>query len=272
MGAALHHVEFGDGTPVLAIHGWTPDHRMMTGCLEPVFERRSGYRRLYPDLPAMGRTPADGVSSSDDIMAALLDFVDAEVGTAPFLLIGDSYGGYLARGVVAQRPDQVLGLTLICPVGTELDNAERVVPEHVVLHAEPGILDTLTPDEAEDFAGIAVVQTAETLRQYAADIMPGLATADLDAMSRIRASWALSTAPESGPVYERPALIVCGRQDSVTGYAEQFTFLPHYPRASYVVLDRAGHNLQIEQAPLFQALVGDWLDRVAEVGAARFSA
>ena len=163
----------------------------------------------------------------------------------------------------------MLGLTLICPVGTELDNAKRDVPEHVVLHAEPGILDTLTPDEAEDFGAIAVVQTAETLRQYAAGIMPGLAVADLDAMSRIRANWALSTAPESGPVFERPALIVCGRQDASTGFAEQFTYLPHYPRASYVVLDRAGHNLQIEQAPLFHALVGEWLDRVAEVSAAR---
>ncbi|MDX6241716.1 MAG: hypothetical protein QOG10_6540 [Kribbellaceae bacterium] len=36
----LHHVSHGEGTPVLAIHGWTPDHRLMTGCLEPIFESR----------------------------------------------------------------------------------------------------------------------------------------------------------------------------------------------------------------------------------------
>lgn len=32
----LHYVAFGEGTPVLALHGWSPDHRLMTGCLEPV--------------------------------------------------------------------------------------------------------------------------------------------------------------------------------------------------------------------------------------------
>jgi pimeloyl-ACP methyl ester carboxylesterase len=81
-------------------------------------------------------------------------------------------------------------------------------------------------------------------------------------MARIRANWALSTPPEAR-VYERPALIVAGRQDSVTGYAEQYTLLPHYPRATYAVLDVAGHNLQLEQPGLFAALVNEWLDRVA---------
>lgn len=39
--------------------------------------------------------------------------------------------------------------------------------------------------------------------------------------------------------------------------------LPHYPRATFVVLDVAGHNLQIEQPTLFDALIMEWLDRVA---------
>jgi pimeloyl-ACP methyl ester carboxylesterase len=35
-----------------------------------------------------------------------------------------------------------------------------------------------------------------------------------------------------------------------------------------VILDKAGHNLQIEQDTLFQALVKEWLNRVlaAQVG------
>jgi pimeloyl-ACP methyl ester carboxylesterase len=59
-------------------------------------------------------------------------------------------------------------------------------------------------------------------------------------------------------------LILAGRQDSSTGFAEQFSLLPHYPRASYAVLDMAGHNLQIEQPTLFAALVNEWLDRIQE--------
>ena len=35
-----------------------------------------------------------------------------------------------------------------------------------------------------------------------------------------------------------------------------------YPRATFAVLDLAGHILQIEQESLFNALVNEWLDRV----------
>jgi pimeloyl-ACP methyl ester carboxylesterase len=263
MTMTLHHVSHGEGTPVLALHGWTPDHRLMTGALEPFFAGLPGYRRLYPDLPGMGASPAGQIDSSDGIMAALVDFIDAEIGDQPFVLIGESYGGYLARGLVARRPSQVLGLGLICPIGAALENAERTVPEHVVLAADPGLVESLSPAEAEDFTTIAVIQTAETLRQYREDVVPGLDAADTEAMDRIRKNWALTIAPESGPVYERPTLVLCGRQDSITGYADQYSLLPHYPRATYAVLDRAGHNLQIEQAGLMGALLRDWLERIA---------
>ncbi|WP_245812005.1 alpha/beta fold hydrolase [Actinophytocola xinjiangensis] len=65
-----------------------------------------------------------------------------------------------------------------------------------------------------------------------------------------------------GAPFDRPALILTGRQDHVTGYQDQFALLPHYPRASFAVLDVAGHNLHIEQAGLFAAHLGEWLDRV----------
>jgi pimeloyl-ACP methyl ester carboxylesterase len=37
--------------------------------------------------------------------------------------------------------------------------------------------------------------------------------------------------------------VVTGRQDRVVGYADQFRALRHYPRATYSVLDGAGHYL-----------------------------
>ncbi|ADB32698.1 alpha/beta hydrolase fold protein [Kribbella flavida DSM 17836] len=259
----LHHLSCGEGVPVLAVHGWTPDHRLMSGCLEPVFTDLPGYRRIYPDLPGMGRSPAGSIDSSDGMLDALLSFVDDEIGTEPFLLLGESYGGYLARGLVARRPEQVLGLGLICPIGVAVEHAERTVPDHVVLRSDASLLDGLTEQVAADFTEITVVQTAETLRAFLDDVLPGLELADTEAMGRIRQNWTLTTPPESGPAYERPTLILCGRQDSSTGYEDQWPLLPHYPRATYAVLDAAGHNLQIEQPELFAVLLRDWLRRVS---------
>lgn len=264
----LHFVAYGEGTPVLALHGWTPDHRLMTGCLEPIFAERPGYRRYYPDLPAMGQSPGDGIYSAEDILTAVLAFIDEQIGSEPFLLIGESFGGLIARSLVARRPEQILGLGLICPVGTNLDHADRILPEHQVIRADPDLLAALDPAEAAEFADLAVVQSPETLRRFRSDIAPGLAAADQERLAMVRRDWVLAVPPESGPVYPRPTLVLTGRQDASVGYAEQYDLLPHYPRASFVVLDRAGHNLQFEQPALFDWLVSEWLDRVMEAVAA----
>jgi len=39
--------------PVVIFHGLGCDSTMMKGCLEPVFTCKSGYKRIYIDLPGM---------------------------------------------------------------------------------------------------------------------------------------------------------------------------------------------------------------------------
>ncbi len=48
------------------------------------------------------------------------------------------------------------------------------------------------------------------------------------------------------------------------GYKDAWDILDNYPRGTLAVLDRAGHNLQLEQVELFNCLVNEWLDRVEE--------
>ncbi len=55
-----------------------------------------------------------------------------------------------------------------------------------------------------------------------------------------------------------------GRQDSTVGYARAWELLERYPRATFAVLDGAGHALPHEQPELLRALVTEWLDRVRE--------
>jgi pimeloyl-ACP methyl ester carboxylesterase len=87
-----------------------------------------GYRRIYPDLPGMGRSTTDGLTCNDDVVKLLSDFID-HLGEGPAMLAGHSYGAYLARGLAAKRPDMVLGLALFCPVAER----SRNVPDHDVV-------------------------------------------------------------------------------------------------------------------------------------------
>ncbi len=61
-----------------------------------------------------------------------------------------------------------------------------------------------------------------------------------------------------------PTLFVMGRQDRYVGYKRAWSILDDFPRATYAVLDRAGHLLDVEQFTLQHALVNEWLDRVEE--------
>ena len=70
--------------------------------------------------------------------------------------------------------------------------------------------------------------------------------------------------PQEQAPYRRPTLLVTGRQDSTVGYARAWELLEQYPRATFAVLDRAGHALPHEQPELLRALVTEWLDRVRE--------
>lgn len=51
------------------------------------------------------------------------------------------------------------------------------------------------------------------------------------------------------------------------GYRDARATREHYPRATFAVLDRAGHNVHIEQSQLLNALVHEWLDRVEDARA-----
>jgi pimeloyl-ACP methyl ester carboxylesterase len=70
----------------------------MVGLMEPHFERRAGWRRLYPDLPGMGQTPGPGwLTTQDQMLDVLLAFIDTVIPGQRLVVVGVSYGGLLAR-------------------------------------------------------------------------------------------------------------------------------------------------------------------------------
>ena len=157
----VHYVEHGAGRPVLMLHGAGVDHREAEACFEPVFDGVAGFRRIYPDLPGMGRTGADGLHSAEDVLGTLLDFAREVTGGTAYLLIGHSAGAYFAQAMAAREPGQVAGLALVCPLLPDL----RDIPEHRVVVGTGEIGD-------DEFRGYFVVQTPEMLERYERHVLP----------------------------------------------------------------------------------------------------
>jgi pimeloyl-ACP methyl ester carboxylesterase len=250
---AVHYVQHGVGRPVVVLHGAGADHREAEACFEPVFSGVGGFRRIYPDLPGMGRTAAYNLRSAEDVLDTLLHFTREVTGSAAHLLIGHSAGGYYAQAMAARESEQVAGLALVCPLLPGLLDA----PEHRVVVESDGIGD-------DDFRSYFVVQSPQMLERYERYVRPAAALVDKAALERIGEQWELPR--DHGPAYPGPTLVVAGRLDSTVGYAAAVDLLDHYPRASLAVVDDAGHALPHEQPELLRALVTEWLARVERSG------
>ena len=107
---------------------------------------------------------------------------------------------------------------------------------------------------------------AEKERRWVQPALQACDTAFLDGIRHDPHRYSFRQVPEQQP-FSGPALIVTGRQDTVTGYRDAWTLLEHYPRASFAVLDRAGHEWPLplpRHRNVFAALVGEWLERVED--------
>lgn len=263
----VYYEECGEGKPVIMLHGYYPDHRLMSGCMEPIFLKRQGYRRIYIDLPGMGKTKGESfINSSDRMLGVVLDFINKVIPGENLIVAGESYGGYLARGVAYHMASRVDGMLLLCPT-IIAEHKKRNTPAHTVIVPDNTLLSALSKEEAEEFESMAVVQSGEIWQRYDREIFSGVKIADGPFLEKLRKeSFVFSfdvDALEGG--FAKPVLFLLGKQDASVGYKDAWNVLDNYPRATFAVLDRAGHNLQLEQVALFNCLTDEWLDRIEEM-------
>jgi pimeloyl-ACP methyl ester carboxylesterase len=250
------------------IHGFTLDRTSLIGCMEPAFAGRTGWRRIYFDLPGMGRTPgSDAIAGSDDMLEVVLSFIDAVIPGQRFSVVGQSYGGYLARGVLARRATSIDGMALICPVAIA-ERAKRDLPQRTVVAKDETLLASLSRADADAFTPNFVVENPSTWQRFRDELLPAIRGGDQPFLEKIARHYALSFDVDAlSQPFPGPVLVLTGRQDSDVGYRDQWKMLDNYPRGTFAVLDRAGHGLAIEQRGVLAKLTEEWLDRVAEASA-----
>jgi pimeloyl-ACP methyl ester carboxylesterase len=254
----------GAGKPIIMLHGYYVDHRIMHGCMEPVFSAKEGYKRIYLDLPGMGKSEsAEWITTSDDLLDIIIAFIEKMIPNENFIIAGQSYGGYLVRGVINKMPDRVDGAIMICPVIIP-DNNKRNVEEHVILVKDDMLLAKLSPEEAADFSESVVIQNEKIYGRQKSEIIPGVELADDKFLKKLRKTgYAFSfDADKLDEKFKKPALFLLGKQDDCVGYKDAWNILENFPRATFAVLDVAGHALQIEQEELFNSLIDEFLVRV----------
>jgi pimeloyl-ACP methyl ester carboxylesterase len=249
----------GSGHPLIILHAMGTDHRSMKAWLEPIFQDLHGFQRIYIDIPAHGQSTCNSVQSTEDMRRIILAFIDEVLVEKSFSLVGHSFGGYIAQGILTARCNQVAGICLLAPA---VHMKERTLPEKVVRAKDEASLASVKRDVCAAFETLMVYQTHENLCLFLEEVQPGRLLANRDFLQsnwRERGYFFKETPFENLANLEQPALVICGKQDSICGYKDHVFLLDNFSNMSFVVLDQAGHLMAIEKREMVQSLVSDWL-------------
>jgi len=252
--------EIGDGAPLVLVHGFGVDHRVVLPLDAAVAS--AGWRRIYVDLPWVPPVAPDAPASTQAVADVLVAELRGRLGDEPFAILGNSFGGMLARYVAHELRSQVRGLATL--VGAFVPYAaDRMLPPREILF-EDDEARRAAGDAADDYAEIAVVQSVDSARIFAESIAPAARAADVRLLAKIASSYALDREPEAAhpEPFDAPSLHVFGRQDQVTGFEDGLALRAHYSRGTFAIVDAGGHNVPLERPALVAALVTDWLARV----------
>ena len=138
-GIRFYFEEYGEGTPVVFLHGFTLDHRMWWGQAEYFSQ---WYRVLLLDSRGHGESdsPETGYGR-DDRVEDLRAFAD-NMKIERFHVVGLSMGGSTSIGFALKYPERLLSMTLVSSgaagysAGKKVDKLDQLAREHGVQAAK----------------------------------------------------------------------------------------------------------------------------------------
>ncbi|WP_283679842.1 alpha/beta hydrolase [Lentilactobacillus sp. Marseille-Q4993] len=244
----IYYELYGTGKPIVFIHGMDLDCRSMRAVYEPLPELVN-YRRIYIDLPGMGKSKVSSEIKSDEILNSISTFIAEITDSQPIVLVGHSYGGYLAAGLAHQLGSQITSLFLTCPV-IEADRRNRTVEQHQTYGDKQISVATNQYTWFDDYYETNVKISDDTWNLYKKAIIPGLLSGSRFFKETLATgeNYPFSFDDELKASYHpMNAEILLGEYDNIVGYKDQQKLFSRMFDANIEVIAESGHNLPIDQ-------------------------
>lgn len=258
----IHYTVHGEGLPLIILHGFYLDSITMKRAIEDSKISLKGFKRIYIDMPGMGQSPRHNLENSSDTMLELLcNCITALIADRPFIIMGFSYGGYIAKGVARKFLGQVIGEVLICPV-VVTDPSKRQTEEVHTRDIDDAYFKTLTQEQQANALATMVVINERTVKRSEADFARARALADATFLEALFTKRYSSTYIDSDEmVHPHKSLIFLGYQDRSVGYKDMLDRLNQYPKATVNLLTNASHSFFLEQPTQFEYILASWLSQ-----------
>jgi 3-oxoadipate enol-lactonase len=267
------HDDFGAGPAIIFLHGFPFSRSMWREQIE--FLSGHGYRVIAPDLRGLGENVAqtsvcDSSSSADHRLksvplttmeamardvAALMD--ELKIDSA--VICGLSMGCYVAFELIHNFPARVPALVLCGPRAQGPDEAEKASREaqaQRVLHEGMGFaVDSISKNLLASATFREKPDVVARVTEMVLQTDPGGAAAGQRGMAARRD---YSNDP---PNIKVPTLIVAGGEDGVRTPADAEFIEQGIQESQLVVIDDAGHLMNMEQPEVFNLAMLNFLNR-----------
>lgn len=242
-------------TQVVLLHAFPLDHRLWDAQVE--YLSHAGYDVVAPDLGGFG---GSGVPEAPALWEMAAPVVSAL--KAPAVLVGLSMGGYLLMEILRKAPEKVAGAIFVDTKATA-DSDEARKGRFDVAHAMER-----QPDLAALAEALLPNLLGATAREQRADVVATVRTWITEAppAAIANAQRSMADRPDSLPtlrVYEGPAAVVWGSEDTLSPKAEQEAMLAAMPQSVGREIPGAGHLSAVEDPgalnDVLLEVLRDWL-------------
>jgi pimeloyl-ACP methyl ester carboxylesterase len=256
LGRRLRYVDYGDGPPLLLVHG-------LGGCwqwwLENIEALGVDNRVIAVDLPGFGASeplpPPGEMATHAEALVALLD----ALGVEQVVLCAHSMGGLIALRLAADHTARLRGLVLVCAGGILLDARRLALVTSAfrasyALLARPGVLRAfaLRPRLRRLLFGAALGDPGALAPELAARIVPMLAAPGF--MDALRSGVRVANDVRAEEI-DVPALLIWGDLDPILPVAGARELAERMPNARLEVMAGTGHGPMLERPGEFSELV-----------------
>jgi pimeloyl-ACP methyl ester carboxylesterase len=241
-GARLRVLSAGGGPVLVYLHGVGD----LGSFIPPLALLAERYRVIRPDHPGFNGSDDLPVDSPADVAAVHSRLLDA-LGVTSAVLVGCSFGGWVAAELALREPERITRLVLIDPAGMPADEAAPRVPD-----MDPVEAAALT------FAGAGMRAAAQARAA-------GLAESDPTAYAYDRRNRQTAARLAGDPymcdpglpakvaALTQPVSVLWGEEDRIVPLSHARSWTDALPAATLAVVPGAGHLPHAEQPAEFFA-------------------
>jgi len=250
-GDEIHLLRGGDGSPLLFLHpaggagAWLPFHAELAGSF-------GVYAPEHPGFGASGDFP--DLDDVHDLAFHYIDVLDS-IGLDRAVVVGASFGGWIAAELAAYAPSRVERLVLIDPIGLYVpgqpigDLFAMTPPQKLAaLFADPGAAASFFPAEPDIDFLMAIFRNETAFARFAWH--PFCHDPKL---------------PRLLPRITAPTLVLWGEQDRLVPAAHGERYAELIPDARLQFLPGAGHAAHMERPRETAAAIQDFAASTREL-------